>query len=150
MASNIIRDGYTRKATINAVPGQYEGLEISYRPMLPEQVDAVSGTMADKRAAKDYRGAAVFCAKALAKHVVEWNEVDPDGKPVPITAENVARLPARLFKRLFDDVSGYDSGDGPTENAPPAERDEYLTELMEATATGKPPAQVTDDADEKN
>jgi len=148
MSKNIIRDGYTRGATIKPKPGLYEGLSIKFRPMLPEQVDAVTGRVADKRTAGHFAEATVTIAAALAKQITEWDEVGPDGKPVPIKAEHFRNLPSPLLRRLYDVVSGYDPGDLPEQSSEP-EHDEYLSDLTEAIATASPPPSALE-KDEKN
>lgn len=38
----------------------------------------------------------------LVKAIVEWNLQDDDGKPMPVTEENIKRLPAKIIMPLVE------------------------------------------------
>lgn len=145
MARNVIRDGYTRDGYIEASDGLYEAMTFKYRPMLPQEESAVS-VAAGKNPGKE---AVLLRAAAIQKALVEWDEVDESGAKVPITVENVRRLPPSLFWRLYGVISGNAPSD-PLPKATKEEDDEYTTALLQAAADGVAPGQTQLANDRKN
>ena len=149
MSRNVIRDGYTKTAVVKPVPGIHDGISLRYRPMLPHQVDAVTYSVEEKRRARQYEAANLLYGSAIAKHLLEWSEVDQEGKPLPRSAQNIASLPPPLFRQVFNIVSGYEAGDLP-EQASEDEQDQYLRDLEAEALTGLPPGPAGLEADQKN
>jgi len=101
---SIIRDGYYYTALIPGKADEYGELEISYRPVLPEEVDIVFEKQEVSR--KEYHAAV---RDAMVKHIREWSEWDDVADAmVSITADTVGRLPQGLFwatwNKLFSTV----------------------------------------------
>jgi len=125
---NIIDDGFTLPGRIDPVAGLHEGLTFRFRPMLAEEFEEIEEAKEGMKA----RPGIHLVAKAIAKHVCEWSEVDENGKPRPINFENVRRLHSML-PRLYRIVAGRDASDLPDEESSTAEeRSEYLDSLGEA------------------
>jgi hypothetical protein len=149
MSKNIITDGYTRHGYIAVADGLHSGLRFQYRPMLPEEAAVFVGETFERMAPKKRYALA---AAAIADKVKEWDEQDEAGKPLPVTQENVRRLPWHLFNRLLNVVCGFGSNDAENvgEAADAGEQDEYLGRLLKAVETGEPIGVVCERADRKN
>jgi hypothetical protein len=147
MSRNVIPadDGYTRPGYIEAVERLHDSLEFTYRPMIPEEVDAVDEVVMKKPARE---GNSVVRA-AIQQHLVSWSEVDEKGEPLRINLQNIRRLPWPVFNRLYKIICGQLPSD-PVPDASPAEEDDYVRDLVEAAGSGKTPGQVTDEVDLKN
>jgi|GEM_PF-3654009 len=96
--SNRIRDGHYYPVTIPAKEGEYGELELEYRPILAEDSEKVFDTREQGRVA--------YClavCDALAKHIHAWSEWDDETKAtVPITVDNIKRLPSGLLWAAWD------------------------------------------------
>jgi len=132
MSRNVIADGYTREAFIAAEPNLHDSLRFRFRPLLPEQADIF--TREDFKS-RPPRQSVLMVASAIKSQLVEWSEVDGQGKPLPLSAENIARLPWRLFNRLFNVVAGFIPSD-PLPDAPADEQCDYARELLAAAGEG--------------
>jgi hypothetical protein len=81
------------------------------RPALPKEVRAYYAKKVEAESAKDPGAAAVDVqADLIARHVKAWSVVDGAGKPVPVTADVVARLPEPVFAQFERIVFGYAGG----------------------------------------
>ena len=100
MSKNIIRDHHTRDGYLEPDPGRHEGMEFSFRPMLPEQVETVEAYVT-ANSQRDPVKTAHCVAGNVAKQLTAWSEVDDAGKPEPIHFENVRRLPFPVLNRLY-------------------------------------------------
>lgn len=145
MSRNVIQDGYTRSGYVAAVEGLHESLAFKFRPMLPETVDAVGESLKSKSARDGNR----VLAAAIVNQLVEWSEVDADGKSLAITIDTVRRLPWKLFNRLYSVVSGMGPSD-PLPEAKPVEDQDFAAALIEAAETGKPFGLIDAERSEKN
>lgn len=146
MTSNVINDGYTRDGYIAPIEGIHEGLEFTYRPMLPGQVEDLDVAIGRKNGDA---GVTVMAA-GIARQLVSWSEVSRDKKePVVISHESVRRLPHPLLTSLHRIVTGIRASD-PRPQAIQTDQStsDYAKELDEVIA-GKAPGDAVD-ADRKN
>jgi len=96
--SNIIRDGYTRSGSIPPVPGQHDGLDFEYRPMLPEELDLITKLRDDR----DVPALHQAIREAVADHLHSWSEWDEQRScSAEITPEAVGQLPPVLFWDVY-------------------------------------------------
>lgn len=110
MSRNLIRDGYTRETTIKPVTsGLFEPLSVSFRPMLPAQHEEMSRAI--DRATTGEAAIAAVCSH-VAPQLATWSEVDEQNRPIPVTIENLRRLPPPLLSRLRSVVSGFEAVEG--------------------------------------
>lgn len=138
MGSNVIRDGQTRRGYIAAVEQFYDAVEFSYRPMLPEDVEAVEAE-ANKPGTDPKKGARIIAA-ATQKHLVSWSEVEGEGKtPAPIDFETVRRLRYPVLLKLYRIVAGLQAGDPPPD--PKTIHEKSYGDQLLAEAEGKNPGQ---------
>lgn len=104
--ATLLRDGHTESGCIRPVPGLHAGLRFVYRPMLVEQVGALS-VQIEKRP----EAAEQIAAAAIAKQLISWELTDKDGQPLPIKPENLLRLRAPIAYRLRSIVQGLAASD---------------------------------------
>lgn len=97
----LIHDGYTLDGRIPAF-GHHPEVSFRYRPALPEQV--YEYTNAPKKTGKEELKAVV---DLLLKHLVSWDVRDQAGETVPVTADNLKRIPHRVQQKMVDYVTGY-------------------------------------------
>jgi hypothetical protein len=149
VSRNIISDGYTRSGYIMPADGLHSGLRFKYRPMLPEEAAVFVGDQFERMPPKKRYALA---AAAIAGQVKEWDEQDEAAKPLPVTQENVRRLPWHLFNRLLNVVAGFGANDVEAvgKAADEEEQDEYMARLLKAAGTGETPGQASERADRKN
>lgn len=148
MANNVIRDGFTRSGYIATDPGIYQAMKFRYRPMLSEQSEVFISEDFRRRPPKQK---VQMAAAAIVGQLVEWDETDENG-PLPITVENVRRLPHLLFQAVLNVVAGFRASD-PLPGASPAEQgeeDEYTRHLLASAASGETPGQAAERAERKN
>lgn len=145
MVRNVIDDGYTKPGFIAPEDRLHQGLSFEYRPMLPEEADAVDEVIVKQPAQESHK----VIRAALRNHLVSWDEKDKSGKALSIELDHVRRLPPRLFNKLYRIVSGQIASDDLPDASPDQERD-YVQALLESAGTDKSPGQVADEADQKN
>jgi len=87
-----IDDGYTVEVGINEQSGVHPGMEFTYRPMVGNESRLMYAAVAggDQNKALD----------SLADHIKQWSL----GRPV--SRENLERLTAPLFEKLWSIVAG--------------------------------------------
>lgn len=92
-------DGYTEKGE-----WKYRGelVTFMYRPALPKRVYKFA--KANKRTEDEE-----FTVKAMMilEHVVSWEGIGANGVPVPINADNLARVPVGFIEKMLDAIMGY-------------------------------------------
>ena len=123
---NYIDDGYQEDGFLAAEKGLHGDVSFSYRPLLPEQRDAIDEVTMKQGAAKGARA----IAAALAKQVVTWSITDAKGEPVPISPARVGKIRPRLFDKLWAVVAGRMPSDV-RGDATPDEAGDYVTNLLE-------------------
>lgn len=97
---NLIRDGYTMRGYIAAVPGLNDAIEFEFRPMLSRDVYSLDGKL--QKATLEQRHD--LLTAMLAKQLQSWSEMQDTGEPWPINTTTVACLPFGLFLRMTDIV----------------------------------------------
>lgn len=145
MGTRLIHDGYTRDGFIDAVENDPDSLRFQYRPMLPEDVDALlseSRVMPARQATK-------LLAAAVAERLVSWDAIAPDDTTATIDVEHVRSLPWRIFQRLYNVVAGLQASD-PLPKAAKPQTDEMVQRLLHAAGDGKPAGLAATVADRKN
>jgi hypothetical protein len=142
---NYIPDGYTERGHIDAAEGLHGPLSFSFRPMLPEERDAVDEVLATRPA----REGAQLVAAAVTHALVEWDLRDEHGCPVAVGLDYVRRLRPALLDKLFAVICGRTPSDTPPDLTPGQERD-YVAQLLEAAGTGCTPCELGQEADRKN
>lgn len=145
MSRNIIRDGQTRRGYIAAVERIYESLEFEYRPMLAEEVELTESVI---QKGKPKEAVDFVCAQLVQK-LTTWSEVDENDKAVPISFDNIRRLPYGLLNKLYRVVAGLVPTD-PVPNAAKEEQDELVARLIEAAKTGRKVGDLVEEEAEKN
>lgn len=105
----VIRDGMSQSGYIEALAGVHGELRFSYRPMLAEDVEAFE-VYRDRHGTTDPKGTTVEMSRLLADHLVSWS-VSEDGRPVPVSMDNVRRLRYRLLGRVYQIVAGLSGSD---------------------------------------
>lgn len=141
MSKNVIDDKYTRDGYIAPVERLHDELVFRYRPMLPEFVEDLEQSI-EKKSPKD---ATLLVAKAVARQLIEWSELDASGKPLPFEFENVRRLPYLMLVRLRRIVTGQIASDL-RPDATSAETSDYI----KALEAGPQPGLQMLAADQKN
>ncbi len=147
MSRNVIQDGYTREGYIEASDRLNDELSFSYRPMFggePGYFTSQAFRLLDSahQAAEE--------AKSITKHLVSWSECDAKGAPLPITTDNVFRLPVLVRQNLLNIIAGFVASDlRPNAKITP-EKDEEIERLLQAHQTGKTIGDVATEADAKN
>lgn len=102
--ATVLLDGYSVKATIPP-KGPWPEVKFTYRPMLATQVCEFLDN--PKRGVQRLKG---ICKK-LSEHVVEWDVRrscdNDDADPLPITAENLEKLPMSYLNDMLDAVLSF-------------------------------------------
>lgn len=96
-----ILDGYTHC-------DDCRGLKISYRPISVvdwRQYAAATEKFSDTEKQQ-------HLAELVASRLNKWDAENEQGEPMPITAENVLKLPQGVWLRLQDLLMGFYKGDG--------------------------------------
>lgn len=101
MPSGYIDDGYTIEATIEGKDGEYDGIEIEYRPLLRKEMWRHSQAVTKAKENEDLEKIDELVAELVVQKVISWTLFDRNGKSVPLTAENVLRLHTDLFNQLI-------------------------------------------------
>ncbi len=136
---NFIDDGYTETGYIAARDGMHGELRFTFRPMLSEEVDAVGSVLDQNNVARSHE----TIRGVLVKHLTSWSDERP------INAASVRILKPALWNRLYLIVAGKQASD-PDPKATPADRDEWLEDVLEAGRTGQTVGEARADADVKN
>lgn len=151
VTGNHFDDGYTVTRYLSARPGIHDALLVTFRPMLPEQIEEVDDGV--KRSPGRRRIS--LQAIAIARQLRSWSSCYPDhdgkpdpARPVPITSDTIAALNYLLLADLKGLVWGTMAGD-PIPGASPEAESEYMRSL-EAELAGKQPGSTTLEADQKN
>lgn len=142
---NYIPDGYTQRGYIEASEGKHGPLAFTFRPMLPEERDAVEEVLAIRPA----REGSQVAAAAVAHALFEWDLRDENGCPLPVGLDCVRRLRPSLFDKLYAVVSGREPSDPPPQQTA-AEEQDYVVRLLEAAGAGRTPQEWGEEADRKN
>ena len=122
---NFIEDGYTEDGYLAAEKGLHGDLSFKFRPLLPEQRDAIDEVTLKQGASK---GVKAICG-ALADRVQSWDVKDSKGGDVPIKPESFGKLRPRLFDKLWAVVAGrYPSDVKP--DATKEEAGDYVSQIM--------------------
>jgi hypothetical protein len=140
-----IRDGFTRKGFIKEVAGLHGELRFNYRPMLPEQRNAVRRLVSGEKGDKGD----VLLRTAIAEQLVDWSAENDEGRSIAIGPEGVRRLPPALYDRLYLIVSGMDASD-PEPDATNEEETGYAANLRKAAETGTAVGDVQTVGQQKN
>lgn len=142
---NYIPDGYTQHGYLEASDGKHDALAFAFRPMLPEERDAVEETLATRPA----RQGSQMVAAAVTHALVEWDLRDENGCPVAVGLDYVRRLRPVLLDKLYAVISGREASDPPTRQAVSEEKD-FVARLLEAAGTGCTPCELGLEDDRKN
>ncbi len=105
---NVIRDKATKKGYLAPVEGIHEGLEFEFRPMIPEQVEALHDRIAQTKIPGESMR---LIAAAMVLQLVTWSEVDDNGGPRPIDLGTVSRLPRPLLLDMKGIITGVAASD---------------------------------------
>lgn len=119
-----IPDGYTRPGYIRRVPGLHGALRFTYRPLLPDERDALVRETG-KRSAAEF---GALTRKMLQKHVTEWDNKH-EGQALPIDNETLRRLPPPMYTKLENIVSGYTPSDLEEAEQSPEAVDDFIASL---------------------
>src|SRR5438046_1370797 len=98
----LIHDGHTLEGKIPA-RGHWPEVNFRYRPALPEDVYEY----AYQSNAAPGKGRAKAVIGLLNRQLVSWDVTDEKGESVPITAENLKRVPHGYLEKFLDYVTGY-------------------------------------------
>ena len=142
---NYIPDGYTERGYIEASEGKVDALAFAFRPLLPEERDAVEEVLAIRPA----REGSLVVAAAVAHALFEWDLRDANGCPVAVGLDFVRRLRPALLDKLYTVVSGREASDPPPKQTA-AEEQDFVVRLLEAAGTGCTPCELGQEADRKN
>lgn len=140
---NIIPDGYTEEGYVAEVPRLHGALRFRFRPMLPEERDAIDYAIKDKSPGQSH----AMYRKALATRIQSWSEKDKDGNDVTVAESAIRNLRPALYDKLYNIVAGYRASDvDPNHEKATDEVDHEL----EAAITGQPVGDVRTEANAKN
>ncbi len=140
-----IRDGFTRGGFIKEVDGLHGELRFTFRPMLPEERNAVRRLVGTEKGDKGD----VILRTAIADHLVDWSAADDEGRSIKVGPEGVRRLPPSLYDRLYLIVSGMDASDPDPEATSEVETG-YAAALKKAVETGHAVGDVATALQQKN
>lgn len=140
----LIEDGYTESGVLLGVPGLYPRLAFRFRPMLIQE-RMEYGQAAEKAGPMTLRK---LVASYLAKKLQSWDLKDAKGETVPLTTDNLLKLKARLFDRLFSVVSTDQPPDLEPDKA--ADDDGDVADVSKAAETGRTVAEVREERQRKN
>lgn len=101
--------GFTATGRIDflGVHGIDQALEFEYRPVMPDEFDAIRKEV-DRADAKGEGTAARI--KLMHTRVVDWN-VEQEGKPVDVSQETMSLIPPPFVERLYNIVMGWSISD---------------------------------------
>ncbi len=143
---NFMPDGFEQDGYIEGVALLFNPMRFRFRPINSRRRVANARTA---RQITDQEKREEFYLKCLAARIKEWDIVDDDGSPVPITGENCGDLQGELLGRLHAIVSGTRASD-----PDPLWSDEAKAEnesvRREADETGQLAGDVQQERAEKN
>lgn len=105
--SPFIPDGYTLTAVIPGVPGRWPDVRIRYRPLSADEESEVWAKQRLMPAEPMTR----WYADAFATKLLDWDVPGPDGKKLPVTADNIRRLTPQFYEVLKSYLDGTQTGD---------------------------------------
>lgn len=131
---NVIDDGFTRDGRIAPVEGLHDGCEFKFRPLVRSQYEAIDKKyeQAGPQEREDLLGA------VIAKHLIEWSEVDGEGNARPVLAKHAAKLGLVVQRSIYDMCCGFQPSDTPV-SAAPKEQDDYLDSLVSCESVEESP-----------
>lgn len=142
MGSLFIRDGYTERGYISE-DRVNPALRFKYRPLRPDDVSEFQ----EKLARQAGKAAERFVASTIAPQIVEWDLVDEDDKPVPVSPENFLCVRRRQYDRVCAIVLGHEAGDVDPLWAEAAQKAFLKTDLAaKANGVTEPQQRTVDDA----
>lgn len=106
MPSAFIDDGYTIHCYINSRK-DYDRIAFEYRPVTREEQVRSSRKITSKD-----EEAVVRAAEFTAGRLVGWDLQTNKGEPVAVTADNLRRLHADAFERIYGIALGAEQPDG--------------------------------------
>lgn len=95
-----VKDGFTLTDTYSPKPAnRYEGVSITYRPALSDEVFAFQ---------RDSRGYVAKGRDLVLKHVTQWNIQDTEpGTVAPLTPDVMKEIPFPVLDWMIDCIHGY-------------------------------------------
>lgn len=153
MATNYIRDGYTRDEFLKGDGRLCADLNFSYRPVPPDERDEYVRVA---NAARDAAGRNLVYRGMVKKYLTRWDNVYPDdhpdsrlsGKQVPIDDDGLQHLPYPIWTRLVDILLGLAYGDLPPD--PTAMQSDQWQKDVQRLLNGDSPGDAQSAADAKN
>lgn len=141
-----IADGYTERSYIRETTRLHPAMRFEHRPTLLSELVAYRREVESMPEPMDtYR----FAAKYIAGKLVSWDAKDGNGRPIPITGDNLLKMKHPLFMRLLSIILGAEACDlDPGWTLP--EKDEHRKDLAIAKAECKTYGHVREERDEKN
>lgn len=98
-----------QRGYIDALPGLYDAIEFDFlRLPVEEMVKIAILGLLSPSAKRDF-----MVRRFVAASIASWTVRDPDGDPVPVSAESIGRLTPLLASRVIGIVLGFDEGDPP-------------------------------------
>ena len=113
MKTGFIPDGYTAEGFC-AETDFYPAVHFQYRPCVGTEhygFNAQQVALFKSEKPKDSEQARKNIATLLAKHLVSWDLLSPDGNPVEISLANLLRVEPNLSAKLYGIVMGYEPND---------------------------------------
>jgi hypothetical protein len=138
-----VEDGYTEAAYVAAVPGLYDELRFTYRPLLHVERDAVSDQSG--KSAQNFESVLVAVMQSKLK---TWDAMDGKGNPMPINAATIKRLQPALFDKVYTIIAGRVPSDPDPKNQNP-ER-EKADDVVASIVSGKLVGDIREEGDRKN
>lgn len=105
MGLQLRKKGFTTKGKIDfqGVHGIYGALEFEYRPVMPDEFDAIR-----EEVGKSGRKGCEAIAANMHTRITAWNVESDSGEPVPVTKESMLEmLPPVFIEQLYNIVMGY-------------------------------------------
>lgn len=137
----LIDDGLTLEGYIAPIPRLHGAVRFKYRIFMQRQRANLLHQIA-KSTAEEAEGLA---AMAVENKILEWDVKQSDGKPAPITENNVLKLHPRIGNRLYRIVMADEAPDAPDEESTPSANGDSRSDFL-AALKGKQP----DEEREKN
>ena len=108
----LINDGYELDAEIPPQNG-YDGFSIRYRPALPEAVFDYYEKMGRSQTGKEKIKIAIDLFKT---YIRSWTIIDDKDVGLPVSEENIRKLPHCHYNILVDLITGYRSWNADAKN----------------------------------
>jgi len=142
---SFLHDGYTRPGYIQVQERLHGPLRFTFRPALVSERSQLAAAAIGMPAVAFDQHVAEF----LAGKVLSWDLRDECQGNVKLSADNVLRLHPELFVKLYTIVVGSVASDLDPEWTE-EQRDECLSEVAKAQASGRTVGEVREECDEKN